>query len=32
MQIVQRFADSIQSYLEEIADPDRYRPDHANAV
>ncbi len=28
MQIVQRFADSIQSYFEEIADPDRYRPDH----
>jgi hypothetical protein len=28
MQIVQRFAGSIQSYFEEIADPDRYRPNH----
>jgi hypothetical protein len=27
MQILQRFSGSIQQYLQEIADPDRYRPD-----
>jgi len=28
MQILHPFTGSIQRYLEEIADPDRYRPDH----
>ena len=28
MQILHPFAGSIQQYSEEIADPDRYRPDH----
>jgi hypothetical protein len=28
MQILHPFAGSIQSYAEEISDPDRYRPDH----
>jgi hypothetical protein len=28
MQILHPFAGSIQHYLDEIADPDRYRPDH----
>jgi len=28
MQILHRFAGSIQYYFDEIADPDRYRPDH----
>ena len=28
MQILHPFAGSIQQYAEEIADPDRYRPDH----
>jgi len=28
MQILHPFAGSIQRYLEEIADPDQYRPDH----
>jgi hypothetical protein len=28
MQILHPFAGSIQSYSEEISDPDRYRPDH----
>jgi hypothetical protein len=28
MQILHPFAGSIQQYLEEISDPDRYRPDH----
>ncbi|MGA3092751.1 MAG: DUF6431 domain-containing protein [Terriglobales bacterium] len=28
MQILHPFAGSIQSYFNEIADPDRYRPDH----
>jgi transposase-like protein len=28
MQILHPFAGSIQSYLEEISDPNRYRPDH----
>jgi transposase-like protein len=28
MQILHPFAGSIQQYLSEIADPDRYRPDH----
>ncbi len=28
MQILHPFAGSIQSYFDEIADPDRYRPDH----
>ena len=28
MQILHPFAGSIQQYTEEIADPDRYRPDH----
>src|SRR5260370_17122304 len=28
MQILHPFAGSIQRYLDEIADPDRYRPDH----
>jgi len=28
MQILNPFAGSIQHYLEQIADPDRYRPDH----
>lgn len=28
MQILHPFAGSIQEYLEEISDPDRYRPDH----
>src|SRR6266699_1156192 len=28
MQIVHPFAGSIQHYFDEIADPDRYRPDH----
>lgn len=28
MQILHRFAGSIQSYSEELSDPDRYRPDH----
>jgi hypothetical protein len=28
MQILHPFAGSIQRYLEEISDPDRYRPDH----
>jgi uncharacterized protein DUF6431 len=28
MQILHPFAGSIQRYLEQIADPDRYRPDH----
>lgn len=28
MQILHPFAGSVQQYLEEIADPDRYRPDH----
>lgn len=28
MQILHPFAGSIQEYAEEIADPDRYRPDH----
>lgn len=28
MQILHRFAGSIQRYSEELSDPDRYRPDH----
>jgi transposase-like protein len=28
MQLLHRFAGSIQRYSEELADPDRYRPDH----
>jgi hypothetical protein len=28
MQILHPFAGSVQQYAEEIADPDRYRPDH----
>jgi hypothetical protein len=28
MQILHPFAGSIQQYLEELSDPDRYRPDH----
>lgn len=28
MQILHRFAGSIQRYSEELFDPDRYRPDH----
>ena len=28
MQILPRFAGSIQRYSEELSDPDRYRPDH----
>ena len=28
MQILYRFAGSIQQYSEELSDPDRYRPDH----
>ena len=28
MQILHPFAGSVQHYSEEIADPDRYRPDH----
>ena len=28
MQILNPFAGSIQHYLDQIADPDRYRPDH----
>jgi len=28
MQILHRFAESIQRYSEELSDPDRYRPDH----
>src|SRR5260370_27638619 len=28
MQILHPFAGSIQRYLDEVADPDRYRPDH----
>ncbi len=28
MQILHRFAGSIQQYSEELSDPDRYRPDH----
>jgi len=28
VQILHRFAGSIQQYLHEISDPDRYRPDH----
>jgi len=28
MQILNPFAGSIQCYFNEIADPDRYRPDH----
>ena len=28
MQILHRFAGSIQRYAEELSDPDRYRPDH----
>ncbi len=28
MQILHPFAGSIQQYLEEVSDPDRYRPDH----
>jgi hypothetical protein len=28
MQILHPFAGSVQHYLEEVADPDRYRPDH----
>ena len=28
MQILHPFAGSIQRYFDEIADPDRYRPDH----
>ena len=28
MQILHPFAGSVQQYLEEISDPDRYRPDH----
>jgi hypothetical protein len=28
MQILHRFAGTIQRYSEELSDPDRYRPDH----
>jgi hypothetical protein len=28
MQVLHRFAGSIQRYSEELPDPDRYRPDH----
>jgi hypothetical protein len=28
MQILHRFASSIQRYSEELSDPNRYRPDH----
>jgi hypothetical protein len=28
MQILHRFAGSIQRYSEDLSDPDRYRPDH----
>ena len=28
MQILHRFAGSIQRYSEELSDPDHYRPDH----
>lgn len=28
MQILHRFAGSIQRYSDELSDPDRYRPDH----
>ena len=28
MQILHRFAGSLQRYSEELSDPDRYRPDH----
>jgi hypothetical protein len=28
VQILHRFAGSIPQYLQEISDPDRYRPDH----